>query len=51
MSKHIEDIAIDRSWSYKRKYLLSRIRYWWKYKLFPHYYERRLNKAVEQFNG
>lgn len=48
--EHIEDVAINLSKSYKRKYQISKIRFWWQYKLFHRYYKKKHNKAVEQFN-
>ena len=48
MNKHIEDIAIDRSTSYKKKYVLSRLRYIWE-TLFHKYYERKLQKAIDEY--
>ena len=46
--KHIDDIAIDRSAAYKRKYILAQIRYAWK-RIFHRYYDKKLRKAIEEY--
>lgn len=46
--KHIEDIAIDRSASYRKRYVLSRLQRIWK-TIFHKYYERKLQKAIDEY--
>ena len=46
--KLIDDIAVDRSASYRRKYLLSRIEYLWK-RIFHRYYDKKLEKMVKEY--
>ena len=46
--KHIDDIAIDGSASYKRKYLLSRLKYLWR-RIFHKYYDYKLRKMIERY--
>lgn len=46
--KHIEDVAVDRSASYKKKYVLSRLRYIWK-TIFHKHYERKLQNAIDEY--
>jgi len=48
MSKYIDDIAIDRSASYNRKYILGQIRHVWK-RIFHRYYDKKLQKAIEEY--
>ena len=48
MVRHIEDIAIDKSKEYKRNYIKSRIKYFFR-KLFPFYYSWKLNKDIEKY--
>ena len=45
--KHIEDIAVDKSKSFARQARLDRLRNWWKWKVFPRYYGRKLEKEIE----
>ena len=46
--KYIDDIAIDKSASYKRKYILARLQYICKI-IFHKHYERQLQKAVDKY--
>lgn len=41
MSKHIDDVAVDRSASYQKKYFLSRLKYLWRC-IFSKYYDNKL---------
>ena len=46
--KLFDDIAVDRSASYRRKYLLSQMEYLWK-RIFHRYYDKKLEKIVKEY--
>ncbi len=46
--KLIDDIAVDRSASYRRKYLLYQMEYLWK-RIFHTYYDKKLEKMVKEY--
>ena len=46
--RYIDDIAIDRSASYRIKYLLSQMEFLWK-RIFHRYYDKKLQKAIEKY--
>lgn len=46
--KHIDDIAIDRSRSYARKYQILKIKYFFD-RLFPRFYLWRLERIIEKY--
>ena len=49
MVKHIEDIAIDKSKEYRKSYIKSRIRHFFR-TLFPIYYNWRLEREIDKYN-
>ena len=48
MNRYIDDIAEDRSASYKKKYILSRLKYILR-RIFNRRYEKKINKALEKY--
>ena len=47
----IEDIAIDRGWSFRRKLWKSRIKYFFQQRLFPRLYRRKLDRAIMEYEN
>lgn len=48
MVKHIEDIAIDKSREYRRKYIKSKFKYYLR-RLFPLYYDWKLAQDIDKY--